>query len=338
MVSEIQDLFRTVGPKTVTAAAKAKILKRPTPLQIVFEVTHLCNLACEYCDRHTPLPNELELGEIVQIVREFVGLGMIGMTLDGGDPLVRLDIDKIIDELARLGVRIVINTNGILIPKKLESVKKAALVNVSLDGPERYHDSMRGDGSFEKAVRGIRAAREAGVAVKLRCTVHRENMAAVPDLVRLAENLDSPIMFQPALNSLFLDTARDGSRWELDAAEFRKSVLWLCEQKKHTKYIANHYASLKHFLSFPAFKEPPCSAGWIHATLDAEGYLYHCGQVNRASQKISVREFGAKKAFEKIARYSCGECWCASLLETNYIWGMALGKFTPFGIERAASG
>src|SRR5437867_8856848 len=148
MVSEIQDLFRTVGPKTVTAAAKAKILKRPTPLQIVFEVTHLCNLACEYCDRHTPLPNELELGEIVQIVREFVGLGMIGMTLDGGEPLVRLDIDKIIDELARVGVRIVINTNGILIPKKLESVKKAALVNVSLDGPERYHDSMRGDGSF----------------------------------------------------------------------------------------------------------------------------------------------------------------------------------------------
>src|SRR5438034_2173828 len=166
MVSAIHDLFRTVGPKTVSAAAKARILKRPTPLQIVFEVTHRCNLACEYCDRHTPLPNELELEEILQIIREFVEIGMIGMTLDGGDPLVRTDIDEIVDDLARLDVRIVINTNGILIPKKLASVKKAALVNVSLDGSEQYHDSMRGDGSFEKAVRGLRTGPGAGIPVK----------------------------------------------------------------------------------------------------------------------------------------------------------------------------
>jgi MoaA/NifB/PqqE/SkfB family radical SAM enzyme len=300
----------------------------------VFEVTHLCNLACEYCDRHTPLPNELTLEEILTIIGEFADMGMAGMTLDGGDPLVRGDIDRIIDELARLGVRIVINTNGILIPKKIESVRKATLVNVSLDGPERHHDAMRGEGSFEKAVRGVRAARDAGVVVKLRCTVHRENISAVPELVRIAEDLDSPIVFQPALNSLFLDTVRDGSRWEFDTDDFRRMVLWLCEQKKKTKYIANHYASLKHFLSFPERREPPCSAGWIHATLDPEGYLYHCGQVNRTRQKISVRELGARKAFESIARYSCGECWCASLVETNYIWGMSLGMFTPYGIEK----
>lgn len=335
VLSELQDVFRTVGPRTMSAAAKAKVLGRPTPLQIVFEVTHLCNLACEYCDRHTPLPNELELDEILKAIREFAALGMVGMTLDGGDPLVRHDFDRIVDELVRLRVRIVINTNGILIPRKLASVRKAALVNVSLDGPERCHDSMRGSGSFEKAVDGIKAARDAGVTVKLRCTVHRQNVGSIPALVRLAETLDSPIMFQPALNSLFLDTDRDGSRWALDPAEFRKAVLWLCEEKKRTRYVANHYASLKHFLAFPGSKEPPCSAGWIHATMDPEGYLYHCGQVNRASQRISVRELGAKAAFERIARYGCGECWCASLLDTNYIWGLQLGMFTPFGIPAA---
>jgi MoaA/NifB/PqqE/SkfB family radical SAM enzyme len=337
MVLAVRELLRTVGPATVSAAAKAKMFRRPTPLQIVFEVTHLCNLACEYCDRHTQLPNELALDEIHAIIREFAGMGMTGMTLDGGDPLVRSDIDLIIEELARLHLRIAINTNGILIPRKLESVKKAALVTVSLDGPERYHDVMRGEGSFEKAVRGIRAARDAGVIVKLRCTVHRENVDAVPQLVELAEDLDSPIAFQPALNSLFLDTDRDDSRWALDTAAFRRMVLWLCERKKRTKYIANHYASLKHFLSFPDYKEPPCSAGWIHATLDPQGYLYHCGQVNRGRQKISVRELGAKKAFETIARYSCGECWCASLVETNYIWGMQLGMFTPFRVPKPAA-
>ena len=75
MISEIQDLVRTVGPRTVSAAAKAKILKRPTPLQIVFEVTHLCNLSCEYCDRHTQLPNELTLEEIFVAALKPEGVG-----------------------------------------------------------------------------------------------------------------------------------------------------------------------------------------------------------------------------------------------------------------------
>ncbi len=245
IVSDIRDLFRTVGPKTVIAAAKAKVLKRPTPLQIVFEVTHLCNLVCEYCDRHTPLPNELKLPEVVEVIRDFVELGMVGMTLDGGDPLVRRDIGDIIDELARLDVRIVINTNGVLIPAKLGSVEKAALVNVSLDGPEAYHDSMRGSGSFEKAVRGIRAARNAGVTVQLRCTVHKANIRSVPELLQLAETLDSPIMFQPALNSLFLATDRDGSLGALDPSESRKNVLWPVDQQKQPKYRTNQSACPK---------------------------------------------------------------------------------------------
>src|SRR5205823_8227507 len=118
----IQDLLKVVGPHTVAAAVKAKLLRRPTPLQIVYEVTHRCNLACEYCDRHTPLPAELELDQIVSILREFADLGTTGVTLDGGDPLVRPDIHAIVDELASLRMRIVINTNGILIPQKLETV------------------------------------------------------------------------------------------------------------------------------------------------------------------------------------------------------------------------
>lgn len=333
-LGEIRDLFRTVGPKTVAAAVRAKLLHRATPLQIVYEVTHLCNLECEYCDRHTPLPNELAFGDVERIIREFVDLGMIGMTLDGGDPLARRDVGDIIALLVSLGVRIVINTNGVLIPAKLPHVQRAALVNVSLDGPEPQHDAMRGAGSFEKAVRGIRAAREAGLAVKLRCTMHAQNLASVRELVALAASLDSPIMFQPALNSLFLDTDRDGRRWAADTSALRKTILWLCEEKKHNPYIANHYASLKHFLAFPGRKEPPCSAGWIHATMDPEGYLYHCGQVNRSTQKVSAVRLGARAAFDAIARYGCGECWCASLLDTNYIWGARLDMFTPFGIPK----
>lgn len=327
----------TVDLKMFAAAAKAKISGKPVPLHVIFEVTHLCNLSCEYCDRHTPLPNELTFHDVSKVIEEFVRLGMIGMTLDGGEPLARRDIDKIIDKLFGLGTKIIINTNGILVPQKIQSVKKALRINVSLDGPAEYHDSMRGKGSFEKAVRGIRKAREEGVSVKLRCTMHRHNMRSVPELVRLAEELDSPIIFQPALNSLFQNTPRDGSAWEPSREEFRRTIQWLCEEKRKTKYIANYYASLKHFLYFPNRKEPPCSAGWIHVTMDPEGYLYHCGQVNREPQKINVLQYGVEEAFRRIARYGCDQCWCASLVDTNSAWGLQLSKFTHFGIDKILS-
>jgi len=334
LVSEARTLLRTVGHRTIIGTAKAKILKRPIPLHVIYEVTHRCNLSCEYCDRHTPLPNELSFEDASRIIDEFVRLGMVGMTLDGGEPLVRQDIDKMIDKLHSTGTQITINTNGILIPQKLDSVRKAMLIYVSLDGPEPYHDCMRGPGSYRRAIRGIRTARDAGIEVKLRCTLNRHNLASVPELVRLAEELQCQIAFQPALNSLFQNSKRNGSAWEPEVAEFRNVIRWLAEQKRNNQFIGNRYASLKHFLYYPNPKVPPCSAGWVHVTMDPEGFLYHCGQVSRIPQKINVLQFGVEEAFRKINRRGCDQCWCASLVDTNYIWGLQVSKFMPYGVEK----
>jgi len=317
--------------RSVAKVVWSKALGKPFPFRLVFEVTHLCNLECNYCDRHTPKPNELSFEQIDKIIDEFVEIGLKGVTLDGGDPLARRDIDKIINKLHLGGLFIALNTNAILIPKKIETVKKVSKVVVSLDGPELYHDSMRGKGSFLSAVKGIRRAREEGVLVKLRCVLHKENVDSVPELVQIAQDLDAPIMFQPATNSLFLESDRDGTNWEPPVERFLKTVRWLADQKKKNRYIENHYASLQHFLSFPEGKKLPCSAGWISVTLDPQGYLYHCGKIDRTDQKVSVVQLGAKKAFENIARYGCDQCWCASQVDANYAWGIQLHKFTRIG-------
>lgn len=322
----------TVNFRSVAAAYRAKLLKTPVPLQVVFEVTHLCNLACDYCDRHTPKPNELTLAQITKLIEEFAAMGMQGMTLDGGDPLARKDISKIVDKLHELGIKISINTNAILVPKHIESVKKATQITVSLDGPAPYHDSIRGKDAFSRAIRGIKRARAEGVLVKLRCTLHKDNMGSVPELVQIAQELDAPIVFQPAMNSLFLDTQRDGTAWAPPTEQFINTIKWLAAEKAKNPYIGNHYASLKHFLFFPEDKEPPCAAGWVEVTMDPEGNLFHCGKMNRQSQYVNAAQLGAKKAFETIARYSCSQCWCASQVEANYAWGLQFQKFLRFGM------
>ena len=80
------------------------------------------------------------------------------------------------------------------------------MLKISLDGPPESHDAMRGTGSFEKALAGATAARDAGVKVEFTCTVGQHNAHTIEPLIDIASAVSIPVVFQPALNSLFLDS------------------------------------------------------------------------------------------------------------------------------------
>lgn len=153
---------------TVTAFMAAKFFGKPTPLDIAFEITHRCNLDCTYCDRHAPAQRELKTEEIIHILSEFHKLGSKSISLDGGEPLIRRDFPEIADHIRKLGMEFNLNSNGVLIPEKLDWIKGLNKVKISLDGgkPE-HHEAMRGKGSFAKVVRGIEAAKSAGISLNM---------------------------------------------------------------------------------------------------------------------------------------------------------------------------
>src|SRR5215470_12028675 len=107
---------RSMNPKLVMMAAASRITRRPYPLSLSYEVTWLCNLACAYCDRHTPMARELTRDQIFTALGEFYELGMRDAHLDGGDPLTHRHIDAIVDWLVERGITTSMNTNGILVP------------------------------------------------------------------------------------------------------------------------------------------------------------------------------------------------------------------------------
>jgi MoaA/NifB/PqqE/SkfB family radical SAM enzyme len=310
-------------------ALLARMHVKPAPLSLTYEITWLCNLSCRYCDRNRRLPAELTREQIFAALAELHRLGMRMTHLDGGDPLTHRHIDEVVEWLTGRGITVTMHTNGILVPGKLDVVRRLDRVKISLDGLRSNHDAMRGAGSFDRAIAGARAAQDAGVAVEFTCTVGRHNAGAVEPLLALGEEMGIPVVFQPAQNSLFLDTARDGSAWQLERDEVRAVFARIEAQKRCGRAVGNAWSSLRHFRSFPDETRPPCAAGWVIATMDPEGVLFPCGQVNRRDRSNSVVRLGAATAVANLRRTGCGQCWCARLVEGNYRWGLRVDYLLP---------
>jgi MoaA/NifB/PqqE/SkfB family radical SAM enzyme len=318
---DLPTIARGIGARTGFA---------PVPISMTFEVTHLCNLDCAYCDRHARKPREMTREQILTALGQLHELGMRHVSLDGGEPLTHRSIDEVVSFLMQRRVNVYMNSNGILVPRKLAVVRLLSKLKVSLDGPRECHDAIRGRGAWQKAVDGALAAREAGTRVELTCVVGQHNVERISDLLAFAERTGFAVVFQPARNSLFQNSGRDGSAFQLDAAATR-SVFRRLEAAKlaGSPAIGNRWSSLRHFREFPNDVSLPCAAGYINATLDPEGILYHCGQVSRADSSANVVELGAAAAFERLMRGGCAQCWCARVVEENYAWGGRVTRMLP---------
>jgi len=314
---------------TVVRGAIARFGIRPYPMTVDYELTWRCNLECIYCDRHTPMARELSREQILAALTEFHEMGMRQTHLDGGDPLTHRHVDELVEWLTSRGISVSMNTNGILVPRKLQTVRKLSRMTISLDGPRESHDAFRGRGSFDKAIAGAEAARGVGVPVEFTCTVGRHNEHTIDKAIEIAERLGTSIVFQPSTNSLFLETARDGSAWQLDTQSMRAVFARIEEYKKAGRAVGNRWSSLKHFRQFPEDVAPPCAAGWVAVTMDPEGVLFPCGQLNRSNRANNVVTLGVASAFANLSRNGCSQCWCARLVEDNYIWGMRVDRMLP---------
>ncbi|OPL08706.1 MAG: cyclic pyranopterin phosphate synthase MoaA [delta proteobacterium ML8_F1] len=136
-------------------------------------VTDRCNLRCKYCMPEKGVEkiareDILSYEEIDKIVGVMARLGVDKIRLTGGEPLVRPDIVTLVKKIrSHPQIReITMTTNGIYLEEMAEDLKKAGLnrVNISLDtlNPQGYREMTRG-GDLKKALKGIQAARQAGL-------------------------------------------------------------------------------------------------------------------------------------------------------------------------------
>ena len=162
-------------------------------------LTNGCNLACRHCwitprfVNGEPDPGEcLDLDLLKGAVAEAKPLGLRSAKLTGGEPTLHPRFVEIADYLTSEGLSLTMETNGTLIDEPLARHLKEKtnlwFVSVSLDGPDAAsHDPFRGvPGSFEKAVRGLKALAAAGFKPQVIMSVHRGNVQQMEGVVQLA--------------------------------------------------------------------------------------------------------------------------------------------------------
>lgn len=167
----------------LTRALLADQFNRPiTYLRI--SVTDKCNLRCVYCMPERGLPwlpkaDILSYEEISQLVRAAASVGVRSVRLSGGEPLIRKDLHRLVEEIAAIdGIAdIALSTNGLLLEEQIDALRAAGLkrVNVSLDTlrEDRFLEIARRPG-LDRVLAGIDAAIARGLApVKINCVVMR---------------------------------------------------------------------------------------------------------------------------------------------------------------------
>ena len=170
--------------------------KRPV---VVWNVTRRCNLKCVHCyssSQNILYSDELTTEQGKRLIDDLAAFGSPVLLLSGGEPLMRPDLPELAQYAVDKGMRVVISTNGTLITKKLAKVFSdigLSYIGVSLDGLREVHDRFRGvKGAFDKTMRGIRNARDAGIKVGIRFTVSRKNWREIPGIFDLIEKENIP--------------------------------------------------------------------------------------------------------------------------------------------------
>ena len=151
-------------------------------------VTDRCNFRCVYCMpkevfgkdfQFLPRAEILSFEEIERLVRVFVGLGVQKVRLTGGEPLVRRNIERLVEMLAKVSdLDLTLTTNGSLLAGKARALRDAGLkrVTVSLDSLDDAVFKSMNDVDFPvtKVLEGMDAAEAAGLApLKVNMVVKR---------------------------------------------------------------------------------------------------------------------------------------------------------------------
>jgi len=176
-------------PAADAAPAGPPVDTRGRPLHdLRISVTDRCNFRCVYCmpkDVYGPdypyLPHDalLTFEEITRVARQFVALGVRKIRLTGGEPLLRRNLERLVEMLARLGdIDLTLTTNGALLARKARALKDAGLrrVTVSLDALDDATFRAMNDVDFpvQRVLDGIDAAEAAGLApVKVNAVIKR---------------------------------------------------------------------------------------------------------------------------------------------------------------------
>ncbi|HEX2180176.1 MAG TPA: GTP 3',8-cyclase MoaA [Actinomycetota bacterium] len=259
-------------------------------------VADRCNFRCIYC-----MPKEifgsdyqfldrkelLNFEEIERLARIFVGHGVEKIRLTGGEPLVRRNLENLIEMLAAIpGLDLTLTTNGSMLARKAEALKNAGLnrVTVSLDSLDNEIFKAMNDVGFpvEKVLAGIDEAARVGLKpIKINMVVKRGvNEQSILPMARYFREAGHILRFIE-----YMDVGHSNG-WKLDEVVPASEIVDIINAEMPLELIPPNYpgevANRYRYqgddneVGIIASVTQPFCGGCTRARISAEGKLYTC--------------------------------------------------------------
>ncbi len=166
------------------------------PLDVFIATTSRCNLVCHHCNVSSTCDtrSDLTTDEWIQLIRRLAELKVLTLWISGGEPFLREDIFAILDEIESHHFHYGLNTNAMLIDEekaeRIGALGSTTSIFVSLDGSTaEIHEKLRGPGSFEPALAGIKHLLKYNGNVSTYTTVTRDNYQDIERIIKLGQSL-----------------------------------------------------------------------------------------------------------------------------------------------------
>ena len=259
---------------------------KSTPRMMDIALTGRCNLKCEYCfyaDEMVAL-GDLPTERWLAFFEELRELGVMEVTLTGGEVFTRSDLFEIIDGIIANRMRYTLLTNGTLITEKtLEQFnvgkRKTRLntIQISIDGSTAEVHNKSRPNSFERSLRGLKLLKEAEIPLTVRVTINRFNYQDLENTARLLlEDVGLPWISTNAAMPMGAGCSNQG-RIALTATE-RLEAMHIIEQlleRYPNRILAN--AGPQALIQRYAAMEEARATGDTHKVSWTMGTLSACG-------------------------------------------------------------
>ena len=167
------------------------------PLWLLAEITYRCPLHCAFCynptdyDKHTQ--NELDTNSWLSVLNQARDLGAAQLGISGGEPLLRDDIEVIVEEAHQLGYYSNLITSGVgLTDKRIDAFKKGGLDHIQLsmhDITEEINNFITDTKTFKLKKKVAAMIKDRGYPMVLNVVIHRYNIDHIKEILEMAEAL-----------------------------------------------------------------------------------------------------------------------------------------------------
>lgn len=247
------------------------------PVNVTWEITNQCNLACIHClsDSGRSKERELTFDQCFGVIDQLVSTKVFQINFGGGEPFVREDFLPILDVCHQKGLVTCASTNGALLDDHILDFlqgRNMVYLQVSLDGAtSTTNDLIRGTGTFKRIIKALEQLSVHEIPFSINTVLTKLNFPEIASLYSLARSYSAKLRI-----SRFRPSGRGKISWEdlrLGKEELKVFSQWLSD---HKDVVTGD--------SFFSLEEEErkgvglnlCGAAKFTCCIDPEGSIYPC--------------------------------------------------------------